>query len=99
MGGLPGLRFLNNNCGAHSSVVRTAKLGADDWITSRSRGGEAELCRLSWNHVLLDPEFRNPEGMNHILGFHSQGHRPVGRNMQFTGSDVSFRVVEEKCKL
>ena len=97
--GIPFVRIVNNHGGTHASVIRATELCADDRITTGSRGREAELGRLPRNHVLLETKLRDPEGMNHILCLHVEGHWPIGGYVQLSSCDVSLWVMKEKGKL
>ena len=80
-------------------MVGPAKLGADDRIAAFLRSRETKQGGLTWNHILLEPELGHPEGMNHILGLHIEGHGLAHWHMQFAANNATLGITENKGKL
>ena len=68
---IKGPAVMDHHGGAHTPVIRTAELGADNRVGARPIGGEGENRRLAGDDVLLNAELGNPEGMDDIIGFHA----------------------------
>ena len=80
-------------------MIRTAELGADDRIATGPGWREAQQGGLAGNHVLLEPELRHPEGVDHVVGAHQQRHRLAEGHVQLTAGDAGIGVVEDEGEL
>src|SRR5580704_11831146 len=74
-------------------MPQSTKLRTDDFVLADFRGCEVNRDIQARNKILLHPQFRNVEGMPHILGMHEQMNFAIHRNRHLRGYDVVFGIL------
>jgi len=88
--GAPSCRWARPRCSAetqssyspHDRVARAAVFRAEDLVAARLRRLEPRLRVAARQHVLLDAELRDVEGVDDVARGHEEPHRPPRRHVQ-----------------
>jgi len=87
------------NFGQHVGMAGPAYFGATHLVFTDSRWFYPYLIIDTRNGVHLDPELRDPEGVNHIRGMDPEQDGLIDGQDQFRTGDSQVRILKSPCPL